>query len=78
VPLPANQVERRRRTALELGLGRNLTPGYNRRHTALAWTAAEDALVPIMLPAEVAERTGRTVEAVYSRRCVLGVSRRRG
>jgi hypothetical protein len=76
--LPADQVERRHRTARLLGLGRNLTPGYNRRHTALAWTAEEDQAVRTLPPAEAAAKTGRTVGAVYSRRSELGVSRRRG
>jgi hypothetical protein len=78
VPLPPDQIERRRRTACDLGLGRNLTPGYNRRHTALLWTAEEDEAVRTLPPAEAAEKTGRTAGAVYSRRCALGVSTRRG
>jgi hypothetical protein len=37
------------------------------------WTAAEDALVGTLKPAEAAARTGRTLAAVYGRRAVLGV-----
>jgi hypothetical protein len=73
VPLPPEQVERRRCTALELGLGRNLVPGYHRRHTALAWTTEEDEAVRTLPPAEAAEKTGRTILAVYRRRSLLGL-----
>jgi hypothetical protein len=35
------------------------------------WTAAEDALVSSLPPAEAARQTGRTLKAVYARRCKL-------
>ena len=37
------------------------------------WTAEEDDLVQTLPAKEAAERTGRTLEAVYSRRSELGV-----
>jgi hypothetical protein len=40
MPLPAEQVERRRCTALELNLGRHLKTGYH----GPGWTKAEVAL----------------------------------
>jgi hypothetical protein len=69
-------VVRLRRTNREQGLSRNLIPGFNRRRTALLWTAEEDEAVRTLPPAEAAARTGRTLWSVYWRRCVLGVSRR--
>jgi len=39
-----------------------------------AWTAEEDALVRQLDPAEVGARTGRTLQAVYSRRSLLGLN----
>jgi hypothetical protein len=45
---------------------------YDRRR--VAWTAAEDDLVRTLPPREVAERTGRTLRAVYHRRPLLGLS----
>jgi hypothetical protein len=38
------------------------------------WTADEDALVRQLSPTEAARRTGRSVQAVYNRRYVLGIS----
>jgi hypothetical protein len=76
--LPPDQVERLRRTNRERGLSRNLIPGFNRRHTALLWTAEEDEAVRTRPPVEAAARAGRSHWAVYWRRCVLGVSARRG
>jgi hypothetical protein len=76
VRLPADQVERRRRTAREVGLRRNLLPGFN-GFNARGWTAEEDELVRPLPPAEAARRTGRSRDAVYTRRGDLGVSRRR-
>jgi hypothetical protein len=79
VPLPPDQVERRSRTARELNLGRHLLRGFDGRyHKARAWTAAEDEAVRTLPPKEVARRTGRSLDAVYWRRGVLGVSRRNG
>jgi hypothetical protein len=65
--LPPEQVERRRRTALELGLGRNLLPGYNR---GPRWTRRELALLGTDEDDVIAARVGRTPNAV-------GVMRRR-
>jgi hypothetical protein len=39
----------------------------------VSWTPAEDELVWALPPAEAAERTGRTLPAVYQRRHELGV-----
>jgi len=39
-----------------------------------AWTAEEDVLVRQLDPTEVVRRTGRTLQAVYSRRSVLGLN----
>lgn len=36
-----------------------------------AWTAAEDVLLEKLPPAEVAERTGRTLQAINMRRSLL-------
>ena len=41
------------------------------------WTAEEDALVRSLPPAEAAARTGRSKDAVYTRRHQLGVTGRR-
>jgi NUMOD3 motif len=38
------------------------------------WTAEEDSLVPQLDPTEVVSRTGRTLQAVYSRRSVRGLN----
>jgi hypothetical protein len=38
------------------------------------WTAEEDALVRELPAIEVVSRTGRTLQAVYSRRSQLGVN----
>jgi hypothetical protein len=38
------------------------------------WSAAEDAWIRSLNPAEAARRTGRTLAAVYARRHRLGVS----
>lgn len=43
-----------------------------------AWTAKEDALLRILPAQKVAERTGRTLSAVYFRRGQLGLRSRRG
>ena len=44
-----------------------------RGHGWVPWTPAEDELVRTLPPAEAAERTGRTLPAVYQRRHDLGV-----
>ena len=60
VELPPAQVERRRRTARELNLGRNLRPGWHGRR----WTEEEIALLGRLPDAEVARRTGWGFAAV--------------
>jgi hypothetical protein len=39
------------------------------------WSAQEDKLVRALTPQEAAKRTGRSVQAVWSRRAKLGVNR---
>ena len=73
--LPPEQVERRRRTAVELGLGRNLTPGYNR---GPRWTRCELALLGTDEDDVIAARLGRTPNAVRIKRQRLGVAKSRG
>jgi hypothetical protein len=68
--LPPEQVERRRRTALDLGLGRNLLPGYN---LGPCWTRAELALLGKLPDEEVAARVGRSPNAVRIKRERLGI-----
>jgi hypothetical protein len=69
VPLPPEQVERRRQTARELNLGRNLIPGYH----GPWWSAEELALLGTVPDAVVARRTGRTQQAVRCKREDLGI-----
>jgi hypothetical protein len=64
VKLRAEECERRRRTALELNLGRHLTPGYH----GPRWTEGELALLGRVPDDEVAAQIGRTVEAVRIKR----------
>jgi hypothetical protein len=59
--LPPGQVERRRRTAQELNLGRHLRPGYN---LGPWWSDAELALLGTDDDEAVAARVGRTPNAV--------------
>jgi hypothetical protein len=67
--LPADEVERRRRTALELGL--RPRPGHiNGR----PWTRKEKALLGTMPDGELAARIGRTAEAVRIMRGRLGIA----
>jgi hypothetical protein len=61
VKLPPEAVERLRRTALELGLVRNLTPGYNHGPW---WTPRELALLGTDEDDVIAGRIGRTPNAV--------------
>jgi hypothetical protein len=56
VTLPPDQVERRRRTALELDLAPHLPKGYH----GPGWTAADAALLGTLPDTEIARRTGRT------------------
>ena len=69
VELPPEQVERRRQTAIEQHLGRNLITGYH----GSRWTDQETALLGTMPDAEVTERTGWKVEAVRQKRESLGI-----
>ena len=77
--LPPEQVERRRQTALDLGLGRNLLPGYNR---GPRWTRRELALLGTDDDEAVASKIGLTPKAVRVMRRRLKVpkyrDRRRG
>jgi len=67
--LPPEQVERRRRTALELGLRPvSLRPGGSR-----PWTAEELALLGTAPDSEVATQIGRTETAVGVKRLRLGL-----
>jgi hypothetical protein len=67
--LPPEQVERRRRTALELDLGRNL----KRAREARAWPAWQLELLGTALDEAVAARTGRSPDAVRSMREKRGI-----
>jgi hypothetical protein len=67
--LSPEAVERRRQTALELGLGRNLQPGFHGRR----WTDAEVALLGTIPDEEVSERTGWPWDSVRCKREELGI-----
>src|SRR5262249_4556778 len=69
VPLPADQVEVRRRNALELDLGRHLHTGYH----GPRWTTGEVALLGTLPDEEVAARVGKTPSAVRQKREELGI-----
>src|SRR5262249_11490592 len=69
--LPPDQVERCRRTARELNLGQYLTPGYH----GPWWTRNELRLLGKMPDAGVAEKIGRTPNAVRIKRERLGTPR---
>jgi hypothetical protein len=69
-PLPPEQVERRRRTATEQGLVRNLRPGYN---LGPRWSPAEVRLLGRLPDDEVAAKVGRTPDAVRQKREKLGI-----
>jgi len=51
-----------------------MSAAQRRRKDGRAWTAEVDALVRQLNPAEVVSRTDRTLQAVYSRRSVLGLN----
>jgi hypothetical protein len=70
LPLPPEQVERRRRTPIEQNYGRHLLPGYN-GFNVRKWTEEEDEWLATLSPAEVVQRTGRSLLAVYGRRSML-------
>jgi hypothetical protein len=67
--LPPEQIERRRRTAIDKGLARNLVTGYH----GPRWAAEQLALLGTLPDAEVARRTGRTANAVRQMRERLGI-----
>jgi hypothetical protein len=68
-PLPSEQREPRRQTALALNLGRPLPAGYH----GPWWTKKELALLGTMPDGEVAGRIGRTNGAVRVMRTKLGI-----
>jgi hypothetical protein len=72
--LPPEQVERRRRTAIEKGLGRNLVTGYH----GPRWTKRQLRLLGKMSDDQAARRTGRTPNAVRVMRTMLGIPTFRG
>jgi hypothetical protein len=83
-PIPEAPGETWQGVESALRYGRRGLPGYDtlarllRRHgrdgqPAPSWTPGEDDLVRTRPPAEVASRTGRTLLAVYVRRCELGL-----
>ena len=67
--LPPEQVERRRRTALEMGLGAHLRPGYH----GPWWTQEEKALLGTDTDEAVGLRVGRSTQAVRIKRTRLGI-----
>jgi hypothetical protein len=69
VPLPPEQVELRRRRAVELNLAQYLHTGYH----GPRWTAEELALLGTMPDEEVATQIGKTLVAVRIRRTRLGI-----
>jgi transposase-like protein len=78
--LPTEQVERRRRTAIEKNLAQHIRPGYN---LGPWWSRREVALLGKLPDEEVATKVGRTPNAVRIKREKLGipnprVRRRRG
>jgi hypothetical protein len=66
--LPPDQVERRRRTALELGLR---PPG---RTNGRPWTRRELAMLGSMPDEQIAARIDRTATAVRVKRTALGIA----
>jgi hypothetical protein len=69
VPLTAEQVEQRRRTARELNLAQYLRTGYH----GPWWTAEEIALLGVLPDWKVARRAGHSCQAVGQKRCQLGI-----
>jgi hypothetical protein len=70
VKLPPVAVARRRRTAVELDLGRHLRPGYN---LGPWWSPAEVKLLGRLPDEEVAAKVGRTHNAGRIKREKLGI-----
>jgi hypothetical protein len=71
VPLSPEEIERRRRTALELNPKRYLKTGYHGR----CCTPEELTLLGRLSDEEVARRIGRTPNAVRQKRELLGIPR---
>jgi hypothetical protein len=80
-PRPAHVIEAVRNARLGTSHSaqtrRKIGEAHRRRGTrppaaGRPWTAEEDALLNLLTPAEVAERTGRTLTAVWHRRQALG------
>jgi hypothetical protein len=69
VPLPPEQVEQRRRAALENNLAQYLIPGYH----GPWWSQDQLALLGKLPDDEVARRTGRSCNAVRVKRDRLGI-----
>jgi hypothetical protein len=69
VPLPPEQVEQRRRAALENNLVKYIIPGYH----GPWWSRDELALLGKLPDEEVARRVGRTPNAVRQKREKLGI-----
>ena len=67
-PRTPAQVERRRQTAREVHLAQHLDPGHG-----AGWTKAEMRLPGELPDPEVAERTGRSENAVRQKRTKLGI-----
>ena len=72
-PLPPDQVERRRRTAIELNLGRIIQP-CPCPNGSRPWTADELALLGTMTDHALASRLSRTVNAVRISRLRRGIA----
>src|SRR5262249_30273208 len=70
-PLTDEQVERRRRTAHQLNLGRHLHKGYH----GPWWTKSEENLLGRLPDEEVARRTSRSTDAVRQKRETLARER---
>jgi hypothetical protein len=68
-PLGPAEVERRRQTAQQLNLGQHLRPAIG----GPRWTAEQVAMLGVLPDAEVAQRTGRSSEAVRLKRWKLGI-----
>ena len=72
-PLPPEQVERRRRTAIEMNLGQYLQP-CPCPNGSRPWTADELALLGTMTDHALASRLSRTVNAVRITRLRRGIA----
>jgi hypothetical protein len=69
VPLSEEQVEQRRRNAIENNLAQYLQTGYH----GPWWTAEDIALLGVLPDEEVARRTGRSYDAVRRQRLLRGI-----